>query len=376
MPFAILRFEKRRGGTASAIEKHHERGKEAYKSNPDIDKERATDNYHLKAPQNRYYYEVQSRIEAAECRVRRDSVKYVDTFIGGTHEFIRGLPVKEQREYFDRAYSFIAERVGEKNIFSAIVHMDEYTPHLHLCFVPLTRDNRLTAKEVLGNRESMIRWQDDFHNHMSERWPLLERGRPAAETGRKHIPTRLHKQALRLDEKAQEISDALANINILNAGKKREEALQIIARWLPDAESFTGQVKTVDGWIHKLEKALHISERKRKDDISDLKDKIEEKDESLSKYRSEVYRLQEAIRQQERMLKRIPPEVLEELKKNRDRNIIRVFYPVEYIKFRINTNQSKWHLKILGLKLLAKKLYSQEVLKKFHKKICLFIQKL
>jgi len=320
MPYAILRFEKRRGGTATAIEKHHEREKEAYKSNPDIDKDRATNNYHLKAPQNRYYYEIQSRIEAAKCKVRRDSVKYVDTFIGGTHEFMTELPKKEQREYFQRAYSFIAERVGEKNIFSAIVHMDEYTPHLHLCFVPLTRDNRLSAKEILGNRKSMVRWQDDFYAHMSERWPILERGQPAAETGRKHIPTRLHKQALRLDEKAQEISNALSDINVFNAGKKREEALHILSKWLPDAESFTAQVKTVDGYIHRLEAGLRVSESRRKDTVADLRETIEEKDESLLKYRTEVYRLQEAIRQQERLLKRIPPEVLDELKKKSMRN--------------------------------------------------------
>ena len=30
--------------------------------------------------------------------------------------------------------------------------MDEKTPHLHLTFVPLTKDNRLCAKEIIGNR--------------------------------------------------------------------------------------------------------------------------------------------------------------------------------------------------------------------------------
>lgn len=54
--------------------------------------------------------------------------------------------------------------------------MDEKTPHMHLCFVPLTRDKRLSAKEILGNKKSMIRWQDDFYACMAERWPELERG--------------------------------------------------------------------------------------------------------------------------------------------------------------------------------------------------------
>ena len=158
IPFAILRFEKRRGGSATALEKHHERKKETYNSNKDINKDKTELNYHIKKPEKGYYYEIQTRIEAAKCRVRRDSVKMVDTFIGGTNSFICGLPPAEQREYFQRAFDFIAGRVGEKNIFSATVHLDETTPHMHLCFVPLTKDNRLTAKEVLGNRESFKKW--------------------------------------------------------------------------------------------------------------------------------------------------------------------------------------------------------------------------
>ncbi len=51
MPYAIMRFAKRKGGPASALEKHHERQKEKYASNPDIDRERSHLNYHLVEPQ-------------------------------------------------------------------------------------------------------------------------------------------------------------------------------------------------------------------------------------------------------------------------------------------------------------------------------------
>ena len=40
-------------------------------------------------------------------------------------------------------------------------HMDEKTPHLHLVFVPLTKDNRLCAKEIIGNRANLTKWQDE-----------------------------------------------------------------------------------------------------------------------------------------------------------------------------------------------------------------------
>ena len=55
MSYAILRFQKRKAGSVAACERHNERKKEAYKSNPDIDVERSKENYHLVAPP-RYTY--------------------------------------------------------------------------------------------------------------------------------------------------------------------------------------------------------------------------------------------------------------------------------------------------------------------------------
>ena len=54
--------------------------------------------------------------------------------------------------------------------------MDEKTPHLHLCFVPLTADGRLSAKEIVGNRKNLVKWQDEFWQHMVKQYPELERG--------------------------------------------------------------------------------------------------------------------------------------------------------------------------------------------------------
>lgn len=151
MPYAIMRFEKRKGGPASAIEKHHERKKERYASNPDVDTDRSHLNYHLIQPQHKYYAEIQSRIEHAQrenpkCKVRKDSVKFIDTIVTATPEYLDHLPPEQVRRYFERALDFFKTEVGEANIFSAVVHMDERNPHMHLCFVPLTKDNRLVRQ--------------------------------------------------------------------------------------------------------------------------------------------------------------------------------------------------------------------------------------
>ena len=48
--YAILRFAKHKAGPAGALEAHHERTKEQYASNPDIDTARSKDNFHIVQP--------------------------------------------------------------------------------------------------------------------------------------------------------------------------------------------------------------------------------------------------------------------------------------------------------------------------------------
>ena len=173
---AILRFEKHKGNPARPLEAHHERQKEQYASNPDIDTSRSKYNFHIVKPEGRYYHFIQSRIEQAGCRTRKDSTRFVDTLITASPEFFKGKSPKEIQAFFQRAADFLIGRVGRENIVSAVVHMDEKTPHLHLTFVPLTKDNRLCAKEIIGNRANLTKWQDDFHAYMVEKYPDLERG--------------------------------------------------------------------------------------------------------------------------------------------------------------------------------------------------------
>lgn len=251
MPYAILRFEKRKGGPASALEKHHERKKERYASNPDVDPSRSEQNYHLVQPRMKYYAEIQSRIERAQkknpkCKVRKDSVKFIDTIVTASPEFLAALPEDKVRRYFERALEFLQKEVGEGNIFSAVVHMDERNPHMHLCFVPLTADHRLSAKEVIGDRAKLVEWQDKFHDHLAEEFPELERGQAAAVTRRKHIPTWLYKQSHRLTDEMKVIRKEIQNIGVLNGPKQREKILELLAQWYPKINAFEAKLKPYD----------------------------------------------------------------------------------------------------------------------------------
>ena len=187
--------------------------------------------------------------------MRKDSTVMVETLITASPEFMHGLSPPQQREYFQIALNFISSKIGQQNIIAATVHMDEKTPHMHLSFCPITKDNRLSAKDLLGNQAGLSRWQTEYHSSMSARWPELERGISAIETKRKHIPVWLFKAADRLDRQAVEIEYALSQINAFNAKKQREKALDLLNKWLPEAANFSVKVKAVDGYIKQLEQA-------------------------------------------------------------------------------------------------------------------------
>ena len=237
MPYAILRFQKRKAGSVAACERHNERKKEAYKSNPDIDIQRSNLNYHLVAPPKyTYKKEINRMVREAGCKVRRDSVMMVETLITASPEFMNSLPPAEQKAYFMMALDFLAERVGRQNILSAVVHMDEKTPHMHLCFVPLTEDGRLSAKDIMGNKKKLTWWQDEFWKHMVKKFPDLERGESASLTGRDHIPPRVFKEMTRLTKQKSKLEDLLTGINPFNAKSRAEEICKILDSYIPSVE--------------------------------------------------------------------------------------------------------------------------------------------
>lgn len=313
MPYAILRFQKRKAGSIASCERHNERRKEAYKSNPDIDVERSKLNYHLvNPPRYTYKKEINRMVKEAGCKVRRDSVMMVETLITASPEFMNSLPPEEQKAYFTMALDFIAERVGRQNILSAVVHMDEKTPHMHLCFVPITPDNRLSAKAFLGNQKSLSQWQSDYHERMSSRWDELERGQSSMETGRKHIPTWLFKMGTRLDKQYEEIVSALSDINAFNAGKKRDKALELLASWLPEMEKFSKEIHKQDRYIESLKAKIG----EEADYAGRMRDEKYAEELKVQKANQRIFELQKTNQQMERLLKKIPPEVLDEIKKS------------------------------------------------------------
>ena len=250
--YAILRFAKYKGPEIGHIESHNERTKEKYASNPDIDTARSHLNFHLVTPERKYRAESEKQIAKAGCRTRSDSVRVVEALVTASPEFFKGKKKSEVKAYFTEALDFIQKHQSKDTIISAVVHMDEKTPHMHLCFVPLTEDKRLSAKEIVGNKKKLTWWQDEFWKHMVKKYPDLERGESASETGRTHIPPRLFKEAVQLTRMKEQIMAILNDSNPLNKKSKAEELEALLDKYIPSVEIMRMKLKKYDKTYKEL----------------------------------------------------------------------------------------------------------------------------
>ena len=305
--YGILRFAKYKGPEIGHIEAHNERMKENYASNPDVKMELSKNNFHLIEPGGKYRAEAERQIAQAGCRTRKDSVRMVETLITASPEFFAGKKPREVKEFFEHALEFLKTKQGAETILSAVVHMDEKTPHMHLCFVPITEDGRLSAKDIVGNRKKLTRWQDEYWAFMVKKYPDLERGESASETGRTHLPPRIFKQATKLNRLEQKLRELLSSINPMNAKRVREEILRILDDYIPGVAELMTKTKALKkaekemlGEIAVLKKEANAS-KPSVQRLLELEKKLQEQEE-----------LQRTIASLQQTLTAIPPEIIAE----------------------------------------------------------------
>ena len=305
--YAILRFAKYKGPTISRIEAHNERTKEFYASNPDIKTELSKHNFHLVHPKGKYRAEADGLIRETGCKARKDSVRMVETLITASPEFFAGKKPKEVKEFFEHALEFLKTKQATETIVSAVVHVDEKTPHMHLCFVPITADGRLSAKDIVGNKKKLTQWQDEYWAYMVKKYPDLERGESASETGRTHLPPRIFKQATKMHRLEQKLRELLTSINPMNAKRVREEILKILDDYIPGVAELITKTKALKksekellGEIAVLKKEANAS-KPSVQRLLDLERKVHEQEE-----------LQRTIASLQQTLTAIPPEIIAE----------------------------------------------------------------
>lgn len=111
-----------------------------------------------------------------EKAIRKDAVKYCTHVLTGSHEKMKEIfaDKEKSKEWIKENYKFLAKEFGKENIVRFTLHLDEKTPHLHAVTIPLTNDGRLSAKEIIGNKQSMKNFQTRYAAAMEKFG--LERG--------------------------------------------------------------------------------------------------------------------------------------------------------------------------------------------------------
>ncbi len=179
-------MEKYHKTDIAPVENENERDETYQAVNPQIDFTRTKNNYNIIKRQRSYTQFINDKIEALDLptKVRKDAVLMCSFVVGSDREFFGKLSPSEQQQFFVDCTSFFAERYGEDNIISAVVHMDETTPHLHLNLIPIA-NGRLCAKKLF-DRKALIALQTDLYREVGAKWNL-RRGKEGSQA--KHLDT-------------------------------------------------------------------------------------------------------------------------------------------------------------------------------------------
>ena len=197
MSYAIVRNEKLTRDEAKGRYVHNERKTKGH-TNKDIDPKRTHLNYYFKKNELSYIKEFDKvrKEKALKGHIKSNSIILCEMLFTSDKEFFDKIGEKETRRYFEESYKFVCnyKNLEEENIISAVVHLDEETPHMHLVFVPVlhTKDkegndiDKICARDFWKGRDSYRTLQNNFYDYITSKGFKLERGIEVEQTGAKH----------------------------------------------------------------------------------------------------------------------------------------------------------------------------------------------
>ena len=205
MSYAIIRNEKLTRAQAMGAYKHNER-KTKNHSNKNIDSSKTKLNYYLKKNELSYIKEFDRIKEKYNLKgqIRNNSNIMCEMVSTSDQKFFDEIGYEESKRYFTESYNFICnyKNLGKQNIISAVVHMDEDTPHMHLLFIPVvhTTDkqgnkiDKVCCRDFWRGKNSYRDLQNAYFKHISEKGFKLERGELVEVTNREHYSIQEYKK--------------------------------------------------------------------------------------------------------------------------------------------------------------------------------------
>lgn len=278
--FCIMRTEKRKRTDIGGIQRENTRTATEYNNKvaPGMD----ALNVNL-IQSNDWMQDIQAEIDRAGAKTRSNSVVALDTIYTASSEFFQGKTNKENDAFFRDCLRFHEERFG--HIVSAVIHYDETTLHLHVISVPLTPDNRLSAREVIGNKAKMSKTQDSFFEQVGKSYGLARGIHMDGQEKRQHISAQEHelreiKQAIAKGKEELEAIEHSKETARTRAQKARQTATEL--------QKQVEQLQEERAKQHNSLKMLSASKTDRQKELRGINNAIRQKQRELEAIRKDV----------------------------------------------------------------------------------------
>ena len=248
MSYAIFRVEPiNKLKDLGQIGAHNTRTKEAYKSNPDIDKSKSINNINLVPITHKDYYtsymnlvkDYKKQHDEKQKTERENRKKTFSQMLDDSNsviadellftsdkDFFKSMTRDEIIKWAECCMDFVYEDIGydKWQILNATIHMDEKTPHLHCVVVPLIkkfdkRNNQekwtISKKQYMKDKNYLSTLQDKYHERMINNGYDLDRG--IKNSDNEHIDIKQYKKITRklnleLDSKNKKLSNAMEEL--------------------------------------------------------------------------------------------------------------------------------------------------------------------
>lgn len=184
MSYCIMHVAKRHRQDIGGLQREANREMDEGKYHNNVDLNRSMDNIYLVRSDN-WYRDIKAQLESRGIkRVRKDAVMAITGVYTASPDWFRTSSREDMIAYLEDCMRFHAKYYGP--VISAVIHMDETTPHLQICSVPITQDGRLSAKDLIGNRQHMTHLQTRFAREVGAMYGLQRGEDRSADSMSRH----------------------------------------------------------------------------------------------------------------------------------------------------------------------------------------------
>lgn len=278
--YCIMRTEKRKKSDLNGIQKENTRTATEY--NNKVSPGMNIFNVVLKESNN-WLQDINKEIKAAGARTRSNSVVALDTLYTASPAFFQGKTKAENDKFFQDCLKFHNEHFG--HIISAVVHYDETTPHMHIISVPLTKDNRLSARDVIGNKAKMSKTQDSFFEQVGKSYGLARGIHMDGQEKKQHISAQEHE----LREIRQKIARGQEELEAIEHSKETARTRAQTARQTAtELQKEVEQLREERSKQHNSLKLLSASKIDRQKELKKINNTIRQKQHELEAIKGDL----------------------------------------------------------------------------------------